>query len=55
MIFFSTKALTGKLDLKEEYFGTEYSKYPIPEAYMNAMLNCTAVPEKTKKKLDLPV
>jgi hypothetical protein len=55
MIFLSSKEFTGKLPLKEEYFGTEYSSEPIPESFRNAMVNTPAVPEKTKKKLDLPV
>lgn len=55
MIFLSSKDFTGKLPLKEEYFGTEYSSEPIPELFRNAMVNTPAVPEKTKKKLDLPV
>ena len=55
MIFLSSKEFTGKLPLKEQYFGTEYSNEPIPEAFLNAMVNTPAVPEKTKKKLDLPI
>lgn len=55
MIFLSSKEFTGKLPLKEQYFGTEYSNEPIPESFLNAMINTPAVPEKTKKKLDLPI
>lgn len=40
MIIYRSKELSGKLDLKEKYYGTEYSISAIPGNIIMAMQNC---------------